>query len=98
MALSLTPTSASPIDQAPVTPGVTYGSPLSIGFQYVGNTYPSSNVSSEPPKKKQKRNKPTLSCEECVERKTKVGPVAPTLPRGLSFGIHLSGCTHTVLW
>jgi hypothetical protein len=26
----------------------------------------------EPPKKKQKRNKPTLSCEECVERKTKV--------------------------
>lgn len=26
-----------------------------------------------PPKKKQKRNKPTLSCEECVERKTKVG-------------------------
>lgn len=24
------------------------------------------------PKKKQKRNKPTLSCEECVERKTKV--------------------------
>jgi hypothetical protein len=26
----------------------------------------------DPPKKKQKRNKPTLSCEECVERKTKV--------------------------
>jgi hypothetical protein len=26
----------------------------------------------EPPKKKQKRNKPTLSCQECVERKTKV--------------------------
>lgn len=25
-----------------------------------------------PPKKKQKRNKPTLSCFECVERKTKV--------------------------
>ncbi|RGP59576.1 hypothetical protein FSPOR_11191 [Fusarium sporotrichioides] len=25
----------------------------------------------EPPKKKQKRNKPTLSCHECVERKTK---------------------------
>lgn len=25
-----------------------------------------------PAKKKQKRNKPTLSCEECVERKTKV--------------------------
>lgn len=30
---------------------------------------PSSN---EPLKKKQKRNKPTLSCHECVERKTKV--------------------------
>ncbi|KAI1175088.1 hypothetical protein F4777DRAFT_346956 [Nemania sp. FL0916] len=29
---------------------------------------PSSN---EPLKKKQKRNKPTLSCHECVERKTK---------------------------
>lgn len=26
----------------------------------------------EPPKKKQKRNKPTLSCHECVDRKTKV--------------------------
>ncbi|CZS97252.1 related to transcription activator protein acu-15 [Rhynchosporium agropyri] len=25
----------------------------------------------EPPRKRQKRNKPTLSCEECVERKTK---------------------------
>ncbi|ESU11247.1 hypothetical protein FGSG_05309 [Fusarium graminearum PH-1] len=29
----------------------------------------------EPPKKKQKRNKPTLSCHECVERKTK-GPTS----------------------
>lgn len=27
---------------------------------------------SGPQKKKQKRNKPTLSCHECVERKTKV--------------------------
>jgi hypothetical protein len=36
------------------------------------NGYPS-----EQAKKKQKRNKPTLSCEECVERKTKVGrPIA----------------------
>jgi hypothetical protein len=26
-----------------------------------------------PTKKKQRRNKPTLSCHECVERKTKVG-------------------------
>lgn len=30
-------------------------------------------------KPKQKRNKPTLSCEECVERKTKVSTL-PTLP------------------
>jgi len=30
------------------------------------------NNHGEPPKKRQKRNKPTLSCEECVERKTKV--------------------------
>jgi hypothetical protein len=29
-------------------------------------------ASDERPTKKQKRNKPTLSCEECVERKTKV--------------------------
>jgi hypothetical protein len=29
-----------------------------------------------PPRKKQKRNKPTLSCEECVERKTKVSCIA----------------------
>ncbi|KAL6703395.1 hypothetical protein ACN47E_009737 [Coniothyrium glycines] len=30
-----------------------------------------------PPKKKQKRNKPTLSCEECVERKTKCDRLRP---------------------
>ncbi|TEY39720.1 hypothetical protein BOTCAL_0452g00030 [Botryotinia calthae] len=28
-------------------------------------------LTAEPPKKRQKRNKPTLSCAECVERKTK---------------------------
>jgi hypothetical protein len=37
--------------------------------------YPSSTISPEPTKKKQKRNKPTLSCEECVERKTKVSDI-----------------------
>lgn len=31
---------------------------------------------SGPSKKKQKRNKPTLSCHECVERKTKVSDCA----------------------
>ncbi|RDW91995.1 hypothetical protein BP5796_01389 [Coleophoma crateriformis] len=35
------------------------------------NTVNNSPSTSEPPKKKQRRNKPTLSCEECVERKTK---------------------------
>jgi len=30
-----------------------------------------------PPKKKQKRNKPTLSCSECVDRKTKVSLTLP---------------------
>lgn len=33
----------------------------------------------EPSKKKQKRNKPTLSCHECVERKTKVRKVGSWL-------------------
>jgi hypothetical protein len=32
----------------------------------------SGDVNGEPARKKQKRNKPTLSCFECVERKTKV--------------------------
>lgn len=31
------------------------------------------DAAGEPQRKKQKRNKPTLSCFECVERKTKVG-------------------------
>lgn len=33
------------------------------------------NSQSEHAKKRQKRNKPTLSCEECVGRKTKVGDI-----------------------
>ena len=32
----------------------------------------SDDTTGEPSRKKQKRNKPTLSCQECVERKTKV--------------------------
>ncbi|KAL7962875.1 fungal-specific transcription factor domain-containing protein [Trichoderma compactum] len=38
--------------------------------QDVELTLPETHASG-PPKKKQKRNKPTLSCHECVERKTK---------------------------
>ncbi|KAI3320053.1 fungal-specific transcription factor domain-containing protein [Xylariaceae sp. AK1471] len=36
-----------------------------------GSSVAAGPSSSEPLKKKQKRNKPTLSCQECVERKTK---------------------------
>lgn len=38
---------------------------------------PSAAHGHAPARKKQKRNKPTLSCEECVERKTKVSPRQP---------------------
>ncbi|KAI0817286.1 hypothetical protein GGR55DRAFT_11203 [Xylaria sp. FL0064] len=41
------------------------------------------NSLSEPLKKKQKRNKPTLSCHECVERKTKLAQAFFVLPKGL---------------
>lgn len=41
---------------------------------------PDSQSPDAPPKKKQKRNKPTLSCDCCVERKTKVC-LASVLPR-----------------
>jgi hypothetical protein len=63
----LTPTSASTYGHPD------YASPRLNGLHNTGlaQAYPSSPVLSEPPKKKQKRNKPTLSCEECVERKTK---------------------------
>lgn len=50
----------------------------SISPATTDSTFATSPVKTEdgslpkPPKKKQKRNKPTLSCEECVERKTKV--------------------------
>lgn len=37
-----------------------------------GSSVANGPASTEPLKKKQKRNKPTLSCYECVERKTKV--------------------------
>ena len=39
-------------------------------------------ASPQSPRKKQKRNKPTLSCRECVERKTKVsGHLLPLPPK-----------------
>lgn len=45
----------------------------------------------EPPKKKQKRNKPTLSCHECVERKTKVRQFSPH-----AFSHFVSCCLHII--
>ncbi len=44
-----------------------------------GSGHSNSNTASptEPHRKKQKRNKPTLSCYECVERKTKASVLSP---------------------
>jgi hypothetical protein len=52
---------------SPYTPSplIRVVSPVSISPTTIGHD-------EGPAKKKQKRNKPTLSCEECVERKTKV--------------------------
>lgn len=56
---------------------VSYGSPTALAVKSEwGDSGQSTAVTPEdstaPSKKKQKRNKPTLSCHECVERKTKV--------------------------
>jgi hypothetical protein len=48
-------------------------SPATTGSPFTSTIIKSEDATAqEPPKKRQKRNKPTLSCEECVERKTKV--------------------------
>lgn len=52
---------------------------------------------SEPSRKKQKRNKPTLSCHECVERKTKVSqpislPAQSVLHRCGAVQINTANC------
>jgi hypothetical protein len=52
-----------------ISPTVTVATESSFGASPLKNE---DGFTDEPPKKKQKRNKPTLSCEECVERKTKV--------------------------
>jgi hypothetical protein len=54
---------------------ITSNGPLNgsrIKFETQNEEVPRHDLIVEPQKKKQKRNKPTLSCEECVERKTKV--------------------------
>ena len=46
---------------------------VGIGMEQRGDAAVDDIDAQQPPqKKKQKRNKPTLSCVECVERKTKV--------------------------
>jgi hypothetical protein len=64
------PAAMDPTVYSSLSPTATADSPSIADSMQVKleNGYPS-----EHPKKKQKRNKPTLSCEECVERKTKVG-------------------------
>lgn len=44
------------------------------------NSLKSEDAENEPQRKRQKRNKPTLSCFECVERKTKVGLLLSSKP------------------
>ncbi len=71
----LTPTSASPAAYTPVTPTAGHaGLPLpqnGHGDPHASEKATPSNPADSPARKKQRRNKPTLSCEECVERKTK---------------------------
>jgi hypothetical protein len=43
-------------------------------------------------RKKQKRNKPTLSCAECVERKTKASSLFHVSPKGIAPAHR--GCNH----
>jgi hypothetical protein len=90
---------AIPIDQTGLTtptllysaisPTVTVGSVANDSSFGTSPLKPEDGFNDEPPKKKQKRNKPTLSCEECVERKTKVSQSStnPALSQAnLAFG------------
>jgi hypothetical protein len=56
----------TPVVFAAISPALTEGTSCGSPIKNEDGLLP------EPPKKKQKRNKPTLSCQECVERKTKV--------------------------
>lgn len=49
-------------------------SSITVGDRDDSSTASPTTTSTEPQRKKQKRNKPTLSCFECVERKTKASP------------------------
>lgn len=45
----------------------------SSSLGYFGDDPPAESSEQGPERKKRKRNKPTLSCRECVEKKIKVG-------------------------
>lgn len=60
------------------SPGITI-SPVTEISDLDGSSGNHVNGEGQSPKKKQKRNKPTLSCHECVERKTKVSEVCCAL-------------------
>jgi hypothetical protein len=62
------------MDSASLSPGTSTNSPADADLlpKKEENDFPSDQS-----RKKQKRNKPTLSCEECVERKTKVCSIDP---------------------
>lgn len=70
----LTPTSASTLYASPDSATQTFFGAKSEpddGDASSGSSVTAAPSFAEPAKKKQKRNKPTLSCYECVERKTK---------------------------
>jgi hypothetical protein len=70
---------AYPYASVPVTPVSAFAPSLPPLSAPSASQSPAGDASTYTPdaercsKPKQKRNKPTLSCEECVERKTKVG-------------------------
>lgn len=83
---------------------VAYGSPTALavksewGPDSGQSTAATPEDSSAHSKKKQKRNKPTLSCHECVERKTKVRlsssrSLASCFRSSPAYCLHQSICT-----
>lgn len=65
----------SPAILSPTSASTVYSSPAPYAVKAElddGHSSSSATALGEPERKKQKRNKPTLSCFECVERKTKV--------------------------
>lgn len=69
----MTTHAAAPAASAPPPANNPIDIPIHDGPASVAPSSPPSHDGSVPPRKKQKRNKPTLSCDCCVERKTKVG-------------------------